>query len=206
MRFVVQKDLEMGNMWIKIILILALIKALITGCGGGGDRSATGSSEPITIVRPDPQEPTFFPPSLTQGAFDVSILPDDGSLIDEQQTLHFHLNRPGRIFYAFQSGDLIRTEELRPVVVEEKTHRNSFSIDIPDSISGQLLVRYFAVDENFNETNLRTARYNISKFSAIKPQAVGTPLVGNPVSTASGEVIAESRPIMGRTVLSPNIR
>ena len=193
-------------MWIRLFLIIALIKALLTGCGGGGDRSGTEISEPITIVRPDPQEPTFFPPSLTQAAFDVSILPGDGSLIDGDQTLHFHLNRPGRIFYAFQGGDLIRTDELQPVVVEEKSHRNSFSIDIPDSISGQLLVRYFAVDENFNETNLRTARYNISKFSAIKPQAVGTPLVGGPVSTASGEVVAESRPIMGRTVLSPNIR
>ena len=92
------------------------------------------------------------------------------------------------------------------MVVEEKTHRNSFSIDIPDSITGQLLVRYFAVDENFNETNLRIARYNISKVSAIKPQAVGSPLVGDPISTALGETIAESRPIMGRTVLSPNIR
>ena len=196
----------MKNMWIRIIIIFVLIKALLTGCGGGGDRSGGISSEPSPIVRPDPEQPNFFPPSQTQAAFDVSILPNDGSLIDEQQTLHFHLNRPGRIFYAFQSGDLIRSDELQPVVVEEKTHRNSFSIDIPDSITGQLLVRYFAVDENFNETNLRIARYNISKVSAIKPQAVGSPLVGDPISTASGETIAESRPIMGRTVLSPNIR
>ena len=196
----------MKNMWIRIIIIFVLIKALLTGCGGGGDRSTGGSSDPSPIVRPDPQEPAFFPPSLTQASFDVSILPGDGSIIDDRQALHFHLNRPGRIFYAFQSGDLIRTEELRPVVVEEKTHRNSFSIDIPSSISGQLLVRYFAVDENFNETSLRTARYNISRFNAIKPQAIGTPLVGDPVSTASGEVVAESRPIMGKTVLSPNIR
>ena len=29
-------------------------------------------------------------------------------------------------------------------------------------------------------------------------QAVGTPLVGDPVSTASGNVVAESRPIMGQ--------
>ena len=193
-------------MWIRIIIIFVLIKALLTGCGGGGDRSSSGPSEPSPITRPDPQEPTFFPPSLTQEAFNVSILPGDGSLIDSRQTLHFHLNRAGRIFYAFNSGDLIRTDELQPVVVEEKTHKNSFSIDIPNSVSGQLLVRYFAVDENFNETNLRTARYNISTLSAIKPQAVGTPLVGDPVSTASGTVVAESRPVMGRTVLSPNIR
>ncbi len=193
-------------MWIRILIIFVLIKALLTGCGGGGDRSASGPSEPSPIQRPTPEEPTFFPPSLTQDAFNVSILPGDGSLVDSRQTLHFHLNRPGRIFYAFNSGDLIRTDELQPVVVEEKTHRNSFSIDIPNSVSGQLLVRYFAVDENFNETNLRTARYNISKFSAIKPQAIGTPLVGDPVSTASGTVVAESRPVMGRTVLSPNIR
>ena len=92
----------MKNMWIRIIIIFVLIKALLTGCGGGGDRSGGISSEPSPIVRPDPEQPNFFPPSQTQTAFDDSILPNDGSLIDEQQTLHFLDTFSNYLYHLFQ--------------------------------------------------------------------------------------------------------
>lgn len=194
-------------MWIKIACLVVLMIALLTGCGGGGGRSSGDVVEDSgPVQKPDPEVPTFFPPAVSGAEFDVSILPANGSLIDQSQTLHFHLNRPGRIFYAFNSGNLIRTEELKAVVVEEKSHRNSFEIEIPESVSSQLTIRYFAVDENFNETTLRTAKYSLSKVSSIKNEAVGSPLTVEEMSTASGAVVAEARPITGRTILPQNIR
>lgn len=194
-------------MWIRVLVLAVLLKLLLSGCGGGGGRSS-GDPEEVAgpIQRPDPQEPTFFPPNNASAAFDVTILPGNGSLIDKRQTLHFHLNRPGRIFYAFNSGDLIRTDELIATSVEQKSHKNSFEIEIPESVSNNLVVRYFAVDENYNETTLRTARYSLSTYSSIKNGAVGSPLVVREMGGASGTTVAEARPLTGRTFLPQNIR
>ena len=194
-------------MWIRVLVLAVLLKLLLSGCGGGGGRSS-GDPDQVAgpIQGPDPQEPTFFPPDSSKAAFDVTILPGNGSLIDRRQTLHFHLNRPGRIFYAFNNGDLVRTDELTPVSVEEKSHKNSFEIEIPTSVSSNLTVRYFAVDENYNETTLRTARYSLSTYSSIKNGAVGSPLVVREMGGASGTTVAEARPLTGRTLLPQNIR
>ena len=186
-----------GKMAQTIIVTIVLAVAMI-GCGGGGDRGGGGGSSPAQKKSP------IAVPIAPPANLEVSVTPDSGSLIDHGQVLTFHLNKPGQVFYSFDDGGLEKTPEMQAVTITEKSHLNGKSVEVPPKNSGDLIVRFFGMDEDRNETGVRSARYRYSHFKNVLNNAVGSKITSKTrMQIKKGEVfVAEVRPLIGKTVIT----